>query len=231
MVVKIIKNPPYKEKLCFKAGLNAEKPGIFNNNWINVKCIGTSSNSTAIGTKVRAKAHINGTPTWQLRQVSGCTGFNAQNSFNVEFGLGDAAIIDSLIFEWPSGLVDFYVNVDVGYFYEAVEGIGLNPILSAIPASTSIPAKFELHQNYPNPFNPSTTIKYSLATGSNVEIKIYNLLGRHIRTLVSEFQTTGTRTVVWDGRDHLQQVVSSGIYLYRIRAGNLIETRKMAFVR
>jgi flagellar hook assembly protein FlgD len=90
---------------------------------------------------------------------------------------------------------------------------------------------FLLSQNYPNPFNPTTSIDYTLPKSSPVTLKIFNLLGQEIRTLVNEHQSAGTRTVVWDGQDHSGRQVSSGIYVYQLQAGNVVRSRKMLLVR
>jgi len=199
---------------------------IFNNSWINLKCVGTSSNITAIGTVVRAKAVINSTPIWQLRQVSGCTGFNAQNSFNIEFGLGDALIIDSLIFEWPSGLMDVYTNVDVRFFYKAVEAVGLNPVLTTIQTSTFNPVSVELHQNYPNPFNPSTTIEYYLPYAGEVTFVLLNVLGQEVKTIENIYKNSGYYNYNLEMKDF-----SSGVYFYNLKINNYSKTKKLIYLR
>jgi hypothetical protein len=79
--------------------------------------------------------------------------------------------------------------------------------------------EFVLYNNYPNPFNPSTTIRYALPGQANITLKIYNILGQEIRTLENERQSAGVHSVVWDGRNNLNQAVSSGIYIYRLQAG------------
>ena len=81
------------------------------NNSINIRCVGTVSNASAIGAKVKVKAEIGGQPVWQMREVSGQTGHLSQNSLNVAFGLGDAAVADSIKIEWPSGLLWVATNV------------------------------------------------------------------------------------------------------------------------
>lgn len=90
---------------------------------------------------------------------------------------------------------------------------------------------FSLSQNYPNPFNPTTSIDYTLPKSSPVKLKIFSLLGQEIRALVDEHQSAGTKTVVWDGRDNLGRLVSSGIYVYRLQADNEVRSRKMLLVR
>lgn len=94
------------------------------------------------------------------------------------------------------------------------------------------PRRFRLYQNYPNPFNPTTTISWQLALGSEVELTIYNLLGQKIRTLVNSRKSAGTYQVQWDGRNSAGHQVVSGVYVYRLNAGNrFVQTRKMLLLR
>ncbi|MFZ2054567.1 MAG: FG-GAP-like repeat-containing protein [Candidatus Aminicenantales bacterium] len=87
--------------------------------WINIKCIGTASNVSAIGTKVKVLAMISGSPVWQLREISG--GASSQDSLNAEFGLGDAAIVDEIRIEWPSGNVQTLTSIAVNQFLTVTE--------------------------------------------------------------------------------------------------------------
>ena len=91
------------------------------NNWINIQCVGVASNTSAIGAKVRVKATINGNSVWQMREISGQTGYANQNSLNDEFGLGNATIIDSIKIEWPSGIVQILNNVAINQFLIVTE--------------------------------------------------------------------------------------------------------------
>jgi len=88
------------------------------------------------------------------------------------------------------------------------------------------PSHFALEQNYPNPFNPSTTFRYSIPTHSKVVIKVYDVLGNEIATLMDEEKTVGTYELTWNAKNH-----SSGIYFYTISAGSFIETKKMILLR
>jgi hypothetical protein len=102
--------------------------------------------------------------------------------------------------------------------------------------SPSIPVAFELNQNYPNPFNPSTTISFSLPSASGggyspTTLRIYNVLGRRVRTLVDEPLAAGTHDVVWDGRDDQGNQVASGIYFYKLRSGDFEDTKKMVMMK
>lgn len=102
---------------------------------------------------------------------------------------------------------------------------GLNPF-------TTIPGEFVLFQNYPNPFNPSTTIRYQLPRSSEVVLDIYNLLGQKIASLVDGWQAAGEYRVQWNGRSERGAVVSSGIYLYRLKVdGGSVKSRRMILLK
>ncbi len=95
----------------------------------------------------------------------------------------------------------------------------------------TLPETFRLEQNYPNPFNPTTVISYQLSKASNIELTIYNQLGQEVRTLVSGRQSAATHHVQWDGRDNVGKQVVSGVYLYRLRADEFVQARKMVVLR
>ena len=97
--------------------------------------------------------------------------------------------------------------------------------------SKYLPNEFNLQQNYPNPFNPVTSINYQLANDAYVTLTVYDIMGQKIRTIINEDQSAGFRSVVWDGKDNYNNSVSSGVYLYRLHAGNYIQTRKMILMR
>jgi hypothetical protein len=94
-----------------------------------------------------------------------------------------------------------------------------------------LPAKYNLFQNYPNPFNPTTTISYSIPNVSYVTLKIYNILGREVRTLINSEQNIGIHNVQWNGDNNYGSKVSSGIYLYKIEAGNFTMTKKLVLLK
>lgn len=94
-----------------------------------------------------------------------------------------------------------------------------------------MPSAFELSQNYPNPFNPVTAIRYSLHRPSQVIVTVFNVLGQEVRTLENGMQAAGTYETTWDGTDRGGVPVASGIYFYRIKAGDFTETRKMVLLK
>ena len=96
---------------------------------------------------------------------------------------------------------------------------------------SNLPDTFRVNQNIPNPFNPETTIFYELPREADVSLKIYNVLGQEIRSLVSNRMSAGQHAVVWNGQDKLGHIVSSGIYFYRFIAGPADETKKMLILK
>jgi methionine-rich copper-binding protein CopC len=95
----------------------------------------------------------------------------------------------------------------------------------------NLPTDFALNQNYPNPFNPTTTISFALPQSVDVRLSVYNLLGQEITTLVDEHMEAGTHEVVWPGTDRDGHSVASGVYFYRLTAGEYTASRKMTLVK
>ncbi len=93
------------------------------------------------------------------------------------------------------------------------------------------PSAFQLSQNYPNPFNPSTTISFEITEPGHVTLTIFNLLGKEVKTLLDEEKPAGIYQVQWDGKDALGKEAPSGIYFYRIAAGEKSEIRKMTKIK
>jgi hypothetical protein len=158
----------------------------------------------------------------------------------------------------PGGQIDIMVslnskNFPLGDFWASVEIFNNDPqaghliipihmkvdsILTGLNQSAEIPREYQLFQNYPNPFNPTTTIRYGLNQVSDVKLKIYNLLGQEIRTLISAPQEAGHHSIMWDGRDNNGIPVASGIYIYQLTANpvnavgqRFMSTRKMILMK
>ena len=117
----------------------------------------------------------------------------------------------------------------------ATHGRGLFSTPSLGPQSgvehTIIPEGYFLSQNYPNPFNPTTTISYRLPQDELVNITVLDVMGRHVATLLSSVQRSGSHIVVWDSTSDMGQPVSAGIYYYKIQVGDYSETRKMTLLK
>lgn len=101
----------------------------------------------------------------------------------------------------------------------------------AIKENDDLPVERVLYQNTPNPFNPSTIIRYHLPVSGPVSLKIYNLLGQEVYTLVHGAQQAGRYEVRWDGKDNYGNAVASGIYIYRLTTGNIVQSKKMILIR
>ncbi|MGK9477013.1 T9SS type A sorting domain-containing protein [Melioribacter sp. OK-6-Me] len=96
----------------------------------------------------------------------------------------------------------------------------------SVEKTDDLPKDFYLSNNYPNPFNPTTKINYSLSKTVNVSLKVYDVLGREVKTLVHGIQNPGSYTVTFDASD-----LSSGVYFYRLEAGNYSETKQMLLMK
>ena len=116
-------------------------------------------------------------------------------------------------------------NAQWGYGkVDAVAAMGA--VLSVQKSDDAVPQKFSLEQNYPNPFNPSTVISYQLPVNSVVTLKVYDVLGKEVATLLNEHLVAGTYTVRFDA-----SVLSSGVYYYTVRSGEFVSTKKMVLLR
>ena len=104
-------------------------------------------------------------------------------------------------------------------------------VVLSVNEENMIPDVFALHQNYPNPFNPVTTLRYDLPENDHVNITIYDMLGRQVKTLVNQTHDAGYRSVIWDATNDYGKPVSAGIYLYQIQAGEYISTKKMVLLK
>jgi len=98
-------------------------------------------------------------------------------------------------------------------------------------AQDQMPTRYSLGEAYPNPFNPTTKISYELPNSEYVSIDIYNLMGRHIKSLVNMNQDPGLRTIEWNATNDSNQPVSAGMYIYTIQAGSFMDTKKMVLLK
>ena len=94
-----------------------------------------------------------------------------------------------------------------------------------------LPTEYAVHQNYPNPFNPVTTLRYDLPEDAIVNIIIYDMMGRVVKTLVNGEQTVGYKSLQWNAIDDAGKPVSAGVFLYRIHAGEFKQTKKMVLLK
>ena len=105
------------------------------------------------------------------------------------------------------------------------------PVIKVRGAGEAVPTEYQLSQNYPNPFNPTTIIEYEVPTTGEVSLEVYNMLGQRVTTLVQEMQEAGFYHVQWNGKDMNQRQVASGIYFYRMHAGQFLAVKKMMLLK
>ncbi len=94
-----------------------------------------------------------------------------------------------------------------------------------------LPTDYALFQNYPNPFNPSTVISYALPEHSVVTIKIYDMLGREVKTLINEEKNAGVHNITWNADNNYGSKIASGTYIYTIKAGKFFQAKKMIMLK
>jgi hypothetical protein len=116
-----------------------------------------------------------------------------------------------------------YYILELGYNFTFAHRLITTGIASE---SGNIPADYSLSQNYPNPFNPSTTIRYGLPSRSHVTLAVFNTLGQRVTTLVQGEQEAGYHEVKFDASE-----LASGVYLYRVQAGEFVQTRKLLLLQ
>lgn len=156
----------------------------------------------------------------------------------VQMGIDEANPEDS-VFIMPGTYIEhldvfkpLYISSIAGCEFTVIEGEGNNREWGVIgwhggkDDLSAKPTKFALYQNYPNPFNPVTTIRYALPKTEDVRLTVYNLLGQEVETLVDEKQSSGVKTVVWSAGEF-----SSGIYFYRLKAGNKEMVKRMVLLK
>ncbi len=194
--------------------------------------------------------HVNGIDTVIYNQNSTANGGNVNSSGRLWLGRytflrggqdspGSGTIFGSVELQNDTSLVSlfyadslvntarrdsFVLRADALILEEAgVTGITTDPFV--------LPSAYELSQNYPNPFNPTTQIRFSLPIESNVEMKIYDILGREVATLIKGAYKPGSYTIEWSGRNSYGVHVASGMYIYRITAGKFVQTKKMMMLK
>jgi hypothetical protein len=167
---------------------------------------------------------------WTIGSAEGLEGFNVYRSTDEKTGfarLNDGGLVG------PAETSYLDTEIEPGKFYRyrigAVDRDG--EFLSTVQSVTSPHRDVELHQNHPNPFNPSTRISYYLPRALSVTLTVYDVRGALVRTLVDRPVGVGYHSLVWDGLDSNGSRVGSGVYFYRLRAGNKVITKKLVVVK
>ncbi len=95
----------------------------------------------------------------------------------------------------------------------------------------AVPDEFALQKNYPNPFNPATTIQYDIPIEAEVLLVVYDILGRHVKTLINTTQTAGYKSIKWNGTNDQGETISTGVYFYHLQTSGYSKVRKMALLK
>ncbi len=177
------------------------------NHWIAFQLEGTQSNRSAIGAKVEIQFPGGN----QVEEVTAGSGFVSQNSMIVHFGLGAFESVESVQIFWPSGLLDSYTGLSADLFYKIKEGTSLE-VLTA----TKEPHPDFRFRNFPNPFSSSTTFTFELTKKTNIQMTIFDRLGRAVMRSSSSFSNSMAPKIIWDGTDASGRKLPAGIYFYSI---------------
>ncbi|MFZ1517970.1 MAG: YCF48-related protein [Ignavibacteriaceae bacterium] len=171
--------------------------------------------------------------TWQTASETNNAGFqverkkieDSQNDLweNIRFieGYGTTSELQSYTY-----IDDNLIPGKYRYRLKQIDFNGIFEYSNEIEAEIISPKSFALEQNYPNPFNPTTSIQYAIASSQYVQLKVYDILGNEVSTLVNEVKSAGTYQIIFDASD-----LSSGTYFYRLQAGSFVETKKMILLR
>nr|HMS64707.1 ASPIC/UnbV domain-containing protein [Ignavibacteria bacterium] len=194
---------------------------IFNTgNFITIRLRGCE-NKFGIGARIKVVAN----DMVQMKEVQSGSGWGSNSSLWSHFGLGNAEIIDSIIIKWPSDSTAVYTDIPVNLNIRISE-CGPENIISINSNEVIENLSYKLYQNFPNPFNPATVIKYEIPVNSFVSLKVYDVLGNEVASLVNEFKNSGNYQTKWDASGF-----SNGIYFYKIETNKFSETRKMLLVK
>jgi hypothetical protein len=128
--------------------------------------------------------------------------------------------------DWVADSVDY-----TAAFFNSMDDCIEACFLASNDEINQLPHAFNLYNNYPNPFNPVTTLRYDLPEDALVNITIYDIMGRIVRTLINSQQNAGFKSIQWNATNDAGSPLSAGLYLYKIQADNLVETRKMVLLK
>jgi hypothetical protein len=184
------------------------------NSWLNVQLQGTISNRSAIGARIYAYATINGTPQIITREIQSLTGHHSENDRRQHFGLGDAAMVDSLVIHWPSGLVETMYNVVPGQFMYIVEGVG--------PLGTESITTNTAYSLYPNPANDELNIVVNSLVADSKTIEIVALNGQLVMEPFQMQCSSGSNTLTINTSS-----LMAGCYFVRILDDTSMQTMRL----
>jgi hypothetical protein len=184
----------------------------------NVYVTGYSYGSGTFADYATVKYYPNGDTAWVRR-------YNGPGSSHDD---AHALSVDSSGNVYVTG---YSVGSGTGYDYCTIKYFPKSTDVKDETESREKPSEFDLSQNYPNPFNPTTKIEFTLSKSGFVTLQIYDILGRKVRTLVSEHLSSGYKSVIWDGKNDDGKDIASGVYFYQLRVGDFSEPKKMVLLK
>jgi hypothetical protein len=191
-----------------------------------VNVVNFSNNVLPLPDSTKAWYRTHGTTAWLPLVLSTVAAVVGNEGLILDADLGAATTEDSVAVDLRISSRDS-AGFTVDQIVAPVFAVGnWNPVVTSVPPEEGTPKRFALEQNYPNPFNPATTIRYQTASSDRVTLKVYDLLGREVATLVSEYQEAGSHSSVWDASD-----ASSGVYVCRLQAGSNVGTTKLLLLK
>ncbi len=200
------------------------------NHWLTVRLRAPApmsdwvNNTLCIGARVRI---VTGA-TQQIREIGSNRGMWSQNAIEAHFGLGSTDHVDALEVVWPWGETSSHAVTAV----DEILTIEAGEFTSAVYDTEDLPRVFRLSAAHPNPFNPMTTISYELPQATRVTLTIHDIRGHLIATLVDGRLTEpGQHESNWRGCNEQGQAVATGVYFYRIEAGDFVQTRRMTLLK
>jgi len=186
------------------------------NHWLTITAQGGFTvNRDAIGTRFSLTTSDGIT---QMREIISGQTHGGGDYKAAYFGMGENTS-GTLVVRWTDGEVDTLGTVGADQHLHISR-------LTGVSEQDPIPSQYKLWQNFPNPFNPSTTIQYSVPRTSRINLRVYDLLGREVSTLVNDVKQPGVYKTVWDTQD-----MASGVYFLRIRSGYFTDTKKLTLMR
>ena len=153
-------------------------------------------------------------------------GVRGLSSYFNEVSTGTGSLPNDYVWQMESGFRSYLTKSLPDPTYEQIIEDLLDQLPTEIDIRKNLPGQFELSQNYPNPFNPSTTIEFDLPKFSNVRIEVYNLTGQKVQTLLNKKMTAGSHRLEFNAQN-----LSSGVYFYRIEAGEFQDVKKMILIK
>ena len=191
------------------------------NHWLHLDLVGDDCNRDAVGARVRLVTGVDS----QIREINGGSGYRSQNSPTVEFGLGAVATADSVIITWPCGNIEIFTDVvaDQKLTYVENEETGAPPIPQA--------GILDLRPASPNPFNPQTSVSFDLPRDGRATLRVYDLSGRLVRTLVDGDLSAGEHVVTWSGDDETGRGVATGTYLLRLQQTGVSKVQRVTLMK